>query len=141
MKLLWQVPTLFRSGLSIVRSGVHLLEDRTVGTDLSNAGEEDVAVVFDFFRYRHSVVTATKILADSGVEIVAITDGPLSPLVELTDTWCEITVPGIGPVDSSIPVVAIAELLVAKVAKELQEEATTRIDRIEALWEETEVFM
>jgi DNA-binding MurR/RpiR family transcriptional regulator len=74
------------------------------------------------------------------VQIVAITDGPLSPLVELTDTWCEISVPAIGPFDSSVPVVTIAELLVSKVAKELKDEATERIDRIEALWESTDVF-
>jgi DNA-binding MurR/RpiR family transcriptional regulator len=62
-------------------------------------------------------------------------------LAELTDTWCEIEVPAIGPFDSSIPVVAIAELLVSKVARDLQQEATARIDRIEALWEETEIFL
>jgi DNA-binding MurR/RpiR family transcriptional regulator len=37
--------------------------------------------------------------------------------------------------------VAIAELLVSHVAKSLHQEATARIDRIEALWEETEVFL
>jgi len=50
-------------------------------------------------------------------------------------------VPAIGPFDSSIPVVAIAELLVSRVARDLQQEATARIDRIEALWEETEIFL
>ncbi len=131
----------FHSGLSMVRSGVHLLEDRTIGCELSDATNKDVAVVFDFFRYRRVVATTSQILVESGVKIVAITDGPLSPLVELTDTWCEITVPAIGPFDSSVPVVAIAELLVAMVAKELHHEATARIDRIEKLWEDTEVFL
>jgi len=36
--------------------------------------------------------------------------------------------------------VAIAELLVSRVARDLQDEATARIDRIEALWEQTGVF-
>jgi DNA-binding MurR/RpiR family transcriptional regulator len=98
-------------------------------------------VVFDFFRYRRQVASAARILADSGAAVVAVTDSPLSPLVELADTWCEIEVPAVGPFDSSVPVVAIAELLVARVARDLQEEATARIDRIEALWEETEVFL
>ena len=74
------------------------------------------------------------------MKIVAITDGPLSPLVELADAWCEITVPAIGPFDSSVPVVAIAELLVSKIAKELKDKATERIDRIEELWESTAVL-
>jgi len=131
----------FHSGLSMVRPGVRSLAEHSFGTDLSDAGRGDAAVVFDFFRYRRQVATATRVLADAGVTIVAITDSPLSPLVELADTWCEIEVPAIGPFDSSVPVVAIAELLVSQVAKGLHEEATTRIDRIEALWEETEVFL
>jgi DNA-binding MurR/RpiR family transcriptional regulator len=131
----------FHSGLSMVRPGVRALEEHSFGTDLSDAGPRDAAVVFDFFRYRRQVINATRVFANAGVSIVAITDSPLSPLAELADTWCEIEVPAIGPFDSSVPAVAIAELLVAQVAKEVHEEATARIDRIESLWEETEVFL
>lgn len=131
----------FHSGLSMVRQGVRSLEEHSLGTDLSDAGPGDAVVVFDFFRYRRHVVNATRVFADAGVAVVAITDSPLSPLVELADTWCEIEVPAIGPFDSSVPIVAIAELLVSRVAKVLQDDATARIDRIEALWEETEVFL
>ena len=125
----------------MVRPGVRSLEEHSFGTDLSDAGPRDAAVVFDFFRYRRQVTNAARVFADSGVTVVAITDSPLSPLVELADTWCEIEVPAVGPFDSSVPAVAMAELLVARVAKELQQDATARIDRIEALWEETEVFL
>jgi DNA-binding MurR/RpiR family transcriptional regulator len=131
----------FHSGLSMVRPGVRSLEEHSFGTDLSDAGPGDTAVVFDFFRYRRQVTNAARVFANSGVAVVAITDSPLSPLVELAQTWCEIEVPAIGPFDSSVPAVAMAELLVARVAKGLHEEATARIDRIEALWEETEVFL
>lgn len=131
----------FHSGLSMVRPGVHSLEEHSFGTAMSDAGPSDVAVVFDFFRYRRQVATATRVFADAGIAIVAITDSPLSPLVELADNWCEIEVPAIGPFDSSVPAVAIAELLVSQVAKGLHEEAKARIDRIEALWKETGVFL
>ena len=131
----------FHSGLSMVRPGVRSVEEHSFGTDLSDAGPGDAAVVFDFFRYRRQVSTATRVFADAGVAVVAITDSPLSPLVELADTWCEIDIPAIGPFDSSVPVVAFAELLVSRVAKDLHNEAAARIDRIEALWENTEVFL
>lgn len=129
------------SGLSMVRPGVRSLEERSFGSDLSDAGPRDAAVVFDFYRYRRQVATAAKVLADAGTTIVAITDSPLSPLVELADTWCQIEVPAIGPFDSSVSVVAMCELLVAAVAKDLHDDATSRIDRIEALWEETKAFL
>ncbi|MEM9415933.1 MAG: MurR/RpiR family transcriptional regulator [Planctomycetota bacterium] len=131
----------FHSGLSIVRPGVHLLNDRSIGADLGEAAPGDTAVVFDFFRYRRLVVTATQALSDAGVHVIAITDSPLSPLVALADAWCEIKVPAVGPFDSSVPVVAVAELLVSRVAKELHDDATARVDRIESLWEKTEVFL
>jgi DNA-binding MurR/RpiR family transcriptional regulator len=129
------------SGLSMVRPGVRALEEHSFGTDLSDAGRQDVAVVFDFFRYRRQVVTAARAFANAGVSIVAFTDSPLSPIAELADRWCQIEVPAIGPFDSSAPVVFMCELLVARVAQQLQDDATNRIDRIEALWEETEAFV
>ena len=129
------------SGLSMVRPGVRSLGEHSLGSDLSDAGPNDAAVVFDFYRYRRPVSVAAQVLADAGTTIVAITDSPLSPLVELADTWCQIEVPAIGPFDSSVSIVAMCELLVAAVAKDLQDDATNRIDRIEALWEETKAFI
>ena len=129
------------SGLSMVRPKVRALEEHTFGTDLSDAGPQDVAVVFDLFRYRRQVVTATRVLANAGVNIIAISDSPLSPLVELADSWCQIEVPAIGPFDSSAPIVVMCELLVARVAQELKDDAKNRIDQIEALWKDTDAFV
>ena len=129
------------SGLSMVRPGVRSLEEHTFGADLSDAGPRDAAVVFDFYRYRRPVATATRVLADAGTTIVAITDSPLSPLVELADIWCQIEVPAIGPFDSSVSVVAMCELLIAAIARDLRDDAANRIDRIETLWEETRTFL
>lgn len=129
------------SGLSLVRPGVRLLEEHCFASDLGDVGPRDTAIVFDFYRYRREVATATGIFAEAGATVVAITDSPLSPLVEFADTWCQIEVPAIGPFDSSVPVVALCELLVAQVAEILKDDATDRIDRIEALWEQTEAFL
>lgn len=129
------------SGLSMIRPGARLLDAHSAGTAMSDAGSGDTAVLFDFFRYRKQVATTARVLADSGVTVVAITDSPLSPLAEIADDWCRITVPAVGPFDSSVPVVALAELLVSQVARELHDDATDRIDRIEALWKKTEAFL
>jgi len=130
-----------QSGLSMVRPGVRALEEHSFGTDLSDAGPRDVAIVFDFHRYRRQVTIAARALANAGVRVVAVTDSPFSPLVDLADNLIQIEVPPVGPFDSSVPVVAMCELLVAEVARELCEDATDRIDRIEALWEKTEAFI
>jgi DNA-binding MurR/RpiR family transcriptional regulator len=128
------------SGLSMIRPGVRLLEERNLGRDLADTDAGDLLVVIDFPRYRTAVVRAAQVLAASGGQLVAITDGPLSPLTQVTDLWCAVDVPAIGPFDSSLPAVALAELLVMEVAKRLQEGATARIDRTEDMWAATETF-
>ena len=129
------------SGLSIVRPLVRLVDSHSVGTDLAGASRDDVAVVFDFYRYRrHSVETAGA-FANLGVPIIAVTDGPLSPLAALADSWIGLKVPAVGPFDSSVPAVAVAELLVALVGRTLQTQATERIDRTEEMWAATGTFV
>lgn len=128
-------------GLTMVRPGVRSPEEQSFRTDLCDAKPGDAAVVIDFIRYQRQITTAARMLADAGVTVVAITDSPLSPLAELADTWCKIKVPAVGPFDSSISVVALCELLVAQVTKELHEDATNRIDNIESLWEQSKAFL
>ena len=129
-----------RSGLGMIRPMVHLLGERTVGQDLAGTGPRDVAVVMDFSRYRQSVIGTARLLNELGVKLIVITDGPLSPLAALTTTWCTLRVPAVGPFDSSIPAVALSELLVAQVARRLHDAATARIDRTEELWAAGETF-
>jgi len=129
------------SGLSMARPGVLLVAEHSTGRDLSSAAAEDVAVVFDFSRYRRNSIMAARALLEAGVQIVAITDGPLSPLASLTQTWCELRIPPVGPFDSSVPAVLTAELLVAQVVNILGDSARERIDRLEALWQATGVFL
>jgi DNA-binding MurR/RpiR family transcriptional regulator len=129
------------SGLSIVRPQVRFVDEHSAGTDLAGAGKRDVAVVFDFYRYRQHTVDIAGAFSQAGITIVAITDGPLSPLARLTDTWLGVEVPAVGPFDSSVPAVAAAELLVAHVARKLHTQATKRIDRTEEMWATTNTFV
>jgi DNA-binding MurR/RpiR family transcriptional regulator len=129
------------SGLSMIRPSVRLVHEQSTGRDLCGALPGDVAVVFDFSRYRRNTVIAARTLRDLGVTIVAITDGPLSPLSSLTQIRCELDVPAVGPFDSSVPAVIAAELLVSQVVQELGDEALERIDRLEVFWQATDMFL
>ena len=128
------------SGLSMIRNGVHLVDQQNFGRDLSGATERDAAVVFDFARYRRSCVLAARSLIELEVDLVAITDSPLSPLAAITDRWCELDVRAVGPFDSSLPAVLASELLVLEVAEALGSSVRERIDRLERLWEQTQTF-
>lgn len=129
------------SGLSMVRPDVYRVDEQSAGRDLSSASKGDTAVVFDFARYRRSSITAARKLKELGVSIVAITDSPLSPLASLTQNWCELKIPAVGPFDSALPVVLTSELLVAHVVEQLGERAREQIDQLESLWQATGVFL
>jgi len=130
-----------QSGLSMIRPHVTLVEEHSTARDLNCAGPDDAAVVFDFERYRRHSIAAARTLAERGIMLVAITDGPLSPLASLTDRWYGLQIPAIGPFDSSAPAVIVAELIVAQVAKQLGDEARNRIDQLEALWQSSGTFL
>jgi DNA-binding MurR/RpiR family transcriptional regulator len=129
------------SGLTMVRPNVRLIQEHSSARDLCGAKQGDVAVVFDFSRYRRNSVVVARALADLGVEIVAITDGPFSPLSSLTENRCELVIPAVGPFDSSVPAVIAAELLVAHVVTELRDEARDRIDRLEQFWQANDTYL
>jgi DNA-binding MurR/RpiR family transcriptional regulator len=129
------------SGLSMLRPRVHLALEHSIGRDLCGARAGDAAVVIDFARYRRAPMLAARELADAGVELVVITDGPFSPLVSLTKNWCALTIPAVGPFDSSLPAVLAAELIVKRVAEELGKASRERIDRLERLWRKTGTYL
>ena len=129
------------SGLSMLRPDVRLVLEHAAGHDLCGAEPGDAAVVFDFVRYRKTPIASARALADAGVELVAITDGPLSPLAALTPNWCALRIPAVGPFDSAVPPVIAAELIVARVALELGNAAQERIDRLEHLWQRIGTYL
>lgn len=129
------------SGLSMLRPQVHLVHEQSAARQLCSAQAGDVAVVYDFSRYRrHSVVTS-QALAELDITIIAITDGPLSPLASLTKNWCELRIPAAGPFDSAVPSVLTSELITARVAGLLDGKAREQIDRLEDLWQRMGTFL
>jgi DNA-binding MurR/RpiR family transcriptional regulator len=131
------------AGLRLLRPNVrHLRGSRAeIAVDLADAATGDVAVVLDFPRYERTVVDTARWLSEQGVVVVAITDGPLSPLAAIADRWCAVPVAAVGPFDSSLPAVALVEILLAELTDQLRETATTRLDRAEALWASNEVYL
>jgi DNA-binding MurR/RpiR family transcriptional regulator len=128
------------SGLAMLRPAVTLLDERTFARQLASVGPGDVAIAIAFHRYRRWAVAATKSLAQRGAAVIAITDGPLSPLAPDATERFDLVVPAIGPFDSSIPPVALSELLVAATASALGRRALAHIDRIEEMWSTTSTF-
>jgi DNA-binding MurR/RpiR family transcriptional regulator len=129
--------------LSLLRPGVHHLtgSGAALTADLIDSAAGDIVIAIDTPRYEHRIVDTVRWLADLGAVVVAITDGPLSPLASLADTWCQVDVHAVGPFDSALPTLTVVELVVAEVARQLRGAATGRLDRAETLWALHGVFI
>ena len=123
-------------GLAMLRPRVRSLGGSPVAVarEVLDAGDGDVAVVVDFPRYERWVLDAARSLGGAGVALVVLTDGPLSPLAEGATALLEVPVAPIGPFDSNVGAVALAEALVAEVASLRRDLATERLDRSEDAW-------
>ncbi len=130
------------TNLGLLRPGVRRLSISAAGqASVVDLGPDDVAVAIDFPRYERSVVVATRNLAANGCPVLALTDGPLSPLAAVAERWLGLDIRPVGPFDSVVTVVAAVEALVADVADRLRRSAGPRLDRIEAAWLEADVFL
>lgn len=134
--------TLLAGNLGLLRPGVRRLDGApaAMASRLAEVSPDDVAVVIDFPRYESALVSAAGEMAAADVTLIAITDGPFSPLASLADHWVGVDVAAVGPFDSVLPVVAVVELLIAETSRLLRDRASERLDRIERLWAEGRVF-
>ncbi|MEO1061910.1 MAG: MurR/RpiR family transcriptional regulator [Actinomycetota bacterium] len=123
-------------GLGMTRPGVARLTGSAVGMapTFADVGADDVVVVIDFPRYERRLVEVAGWLADDGLTLVGLTDGPLSPIAAMSAVWAEVDVTPIGPFDSALGPIAVCEAIVAQVALELRGVATERLDRVEDGW-------
>jgi DNA-binding MurR/RpiR family transcriptional regulator len=124
------------SQLGQLRDGVTLLEGSEVAVSRALAGLDpsDTLIAIDFRRYERSLVGLTRWAHERGAAIMAVTDSPLSPLVIGAAETFFISAQGVGPFDSVIGGVALANVLVAGVAARLRQSAPARLDAIEAAW-------
>lgn len=128
------------SALGLVRDSVLLVGPSNLDVALATSKPDDVVIVIDFVRYKRWTVDTMRLLKDRDVPMVAITDGALSPLASLSQEWVGVSVPAVGPFDSSVSAVMVAEILVAEVARQLSASAADRLDAVEDLWISTNRF-
>jgi DNA-binding MurR/RpiR family transcriptional regulator len=122
--------------LGQLRDGVELLTGTAprVASRVALAGRHEVALAIDVRRYDRWVLDAVTGLRAAGATLVAVTDGPLSPLVPGATAWFAVRAEGPGPFDSHVGTLALLHALVTGVADRLRGSATARLDRIEQAW-------
>lgn len=125
--------------LAQLRDGVALVGGSQVvaARALARLAPGDTLVAVDIRRYESWLVELARWAVGAGAVLIAISDGPLSPLVTAAAQTLTMSAEGVGPFDSMTAGIALANALVAGVAARVRADATPRLDRIEAAWNAT----
>jgi DNA-binding MurR/RpiR family transcriptional regulator len=125
--------------LASLRDEVQLLDgnDIAVRRQIALLRPTDVLVTVDFRRYERWVVDAAAAASAAGVWSVAVTDSLLSPLSAGAQRTFVVAAAGAGPFDSHVGTLSVFNLLVTGVADQLRAVATERLDRLEAVWQQS----
>jgi DNA-binding MurR/RpiR family transcriptional regulator len=125
--------------LSQLREGVELLRGSEVAVSRSLAGLRpgDTLVAIDNHRYERWLVSMVALARDRGADVVALTDSPLSPLAVNAKEAFFVSARGVGPFDSLVGWIALANLLTSAAAVRLRGTAAARLDAIEQAWSDS----
>jgi len=116
----------------------------TTGTEifeqLLDIGPEDVLIAISFPRYAKRTVRAVEFAHRAGADVVALTDSATSPLATGSDQLLTAQSDMASFVDSLVAPLSIINAMVAAVSMCKQDEVTTRLHRLENIWDEYDVY-
>lgn len=123
--------------LRMLRPGVEVLGGTpvAVGQSIARLEPGDVVLALDLRRYDRWLLQAVAHAVGEGAELVALTDGPASPLARGARALLVVEGEGIGPFDNYVGALALLAALVAGVAEALRDDATGDLDRVERTWQ------
>jgi DNA-binding MurR/RpiR family transcriptional regulator len=126
----------FAGELGLVRDGVRLAggSEFRVATQLARLDRSDTVVLLDLQRHERWVVEASERIAARGAARIVLVDSELSPLAEGALAVLPVAAAGVGPFDSQIGMLCVANALLAGVALRLRRSVARRIDALEEVW-------
>jgi DNA-binding MurR/RpiR family transcriptional regulator len=123
--------------LRMLRPDVEVISGTPVAVaqSISRLEPGDVVLALDLRRYDRWLLEVVDHAVDQRAELIALTDGPLSPLARLSRSLLVVEGEGIGPFDNYVGALALLAALVAAVAEALRDDATEDLDRVERTWQ------
>ncbi|MGK2928413.1 MAG: MurR/RpiR family transcriptional regulator [Acidimicrobiales bacterium] len=137
------VGALFAGHLAQLRDDVCVLDGPVprVARQVALLGPDDLVVALDVRRYENWVLDAAEQAVTGGAVLVAVSDGPTSPLFARAAHRFVVGVASPGPFESATGVVALLHLLVTETASRLRDSAGSRLDAVERAWSERDALI
>lgn len=115
-------------------SGNEMLEQ------IMRVDKEDTVIAISFPRYSKRIVNAVEFAKRRGANVIALTDSPESPIAQSADQILTASSDMASFVDSLVAPLSIINAIVATVAKKKREELTARLQDLEKIWDEYDVY-
>jgi len=129
--------------LNYIFDDVHLVSSGAtdVFEEISKLKEDDVLVGISFPRYSSRTLEAMRFAKRCGAQVVAITDGPMSPLSEIADATLTAHTDMASFVDSLAAPLSVINALLVALGLHRKEALSQHFKQLEAIWETYEVYL
>ena len=127
----------------LIFENVTLVTNNSAGDILEKIlriGPGDVIVGISFPRYSQSTVKGIQFAKDRGAKLIAITDGPSSPLAPLGDDMLKARSDRISVVDSLVAPFSLLNALIVAAGQRKNADISQIFGSLENIWEEYGVF-
>lgn len=108
--------------------------------EMMGIGEGDVMIALSFPRYSRKAVGAVSFARNSGADVIAITDSPVSPIASLSGITLYAKSDMASFADSLAAPLSVINAIVVATARLKQDELTDRLHQLESIWEEYNVY-
>ena len=129
--------------LNFVFGNIHTVTSGVsdVFEQLYKISDEDVLIAISFPRYTSRVVEAMQYARSRGTAIVAITDGPLSPLSAASDYCLTAKSDMASFVDSMAAPFSLINALIVALGQRRREQVAASFRQLEEIWSEYSVYL
>lgn len=102
--------------------------------------KNDVMIAISFPRYSKGIVNAVGYAKESGANVIALTDGKLSPIAAHADELLIAKSDMASFVDSLVAPLSIINAMIVAIARKKQNEIRVVFDKLENIWDEYNVY-
>ncbi len=129
--------------LNYIFDDVHLVSSGAtdVFEEISKLKEDDVLVGISFPRYSSRTLEAMRFAKRCGAQVVAITDGPMSPLADIADATLTARTDMASFVDSLAAPLSLINALLVALGLNRKDALKEHFRQLESIWETYEVYL
>lgn len=129
--------------LRMIFDSVRLIEASSadeIYAQIMNISPDDAVVAMSFPRYSRKLISAVSFAKDSGATVIALTDSVSSPIASFADNLLVARSDMASFADSLIAPLSVINALVVAVSRKKQDELRVRLQQLEKIWDEYNVY-